>query len=146
MDNKIYIDGVDVSECDYVLNNSLKGKQHCPNKAMPYAKETSCIECKTNSTRYNFCKHNPNCYYKQLQRLKEDKKYRLEEIQNLNNKIKILTSITDKTNKYKQALEEVREITKKYYLSDKNLLATGIGINPYGAIIGIRDKINEVLK
>ena len=47
---------------------------------------------------------------------------------------------------YKQALEDVRDITKKYYLSDKKLLATGIEINPYGAIIDIQDKINEVLK
>ena len=47
--------------------------------------------------------------------------------------------------KLKQALEEVREITKKYYLSDKKLLATGIEINPYGAIIEIQEKINEVL-
>ena len=48
--------------------------------------------------------------------------------------------------KYKQALEDIREVTKKYYISDKKLLATGIGINPYGAIIEIQDKINEVLK
>lgn len=65
---ELIINGVDVINCDYILNNSVKGKYHSPAKSMPYAKETSCIECKTNSTRYNFCKHNPDCYYKQWQR------------------------------------------------------------------------------
>ena len=70
-DKQIIIDGIDVSGCEYCLNNKLKGKTHAPAKSMPYAKETSCIECKTKSTRYNFCKHNPNCYYKQLKRAEQ---------------------------------------------------------------------------
>lgn len=54
--------------------------------------------------------------------------------------------LKEENEQYKQALEEVREITKKYYLPDKKILAIGIEINPYGAIIEIQDKINEVLK
>lgn len=54
--------------------------------------------------------------------------------------------LRDENEKLIQALEEIREITKKYYLSDKKLLATGIMINPYNAIIEIQDKINEVMK
>lgn len=56
-----------------------------------------------------------------------------------------IVRLSEKYEQYKKALEEVREITEKYYLSDKKLLATGIEINPYGAIIDIQDKINEVL-
>ena len=68
MDKKIYINGVNVSECSYAITP----KRQCPNKPMPYAKETSCIGCKEHNTKLNFCKNNPNCYYKQLQRLKEE--------------------------------------------------------------------------
>lgn len=65
-DKEIIIDGVDVSECNYVI----LPKKQCPMKSMPYAKETSCIACKEHNTKRNFCKNNPNCYYKQL-KLKE---------------------------------------------------------------------------
>ena len=74
MTEEIIIDGVDVAGCEYMLNNKIKGKQHCPAKAMPYAKETSCICRKSIDTPYNFCKHNPNCHYKQLKRLEQENK------------------------------------------------------------------------
>lgn len=73
MPEEIIIDGVNVAECEYMLNNKIKGKQHCPAKAMPYAKETSCICRKSIDTPYNFCKHNPNCHYKQLKRLEQER-------------------------------------------------------------------------
>ena len=63
--DKVIIDGVDVSECSYAITP----KRQCPNKPMPYAKETSCIGCKEHNTKLNFCKNNPDCYYKQLKRL-----------------------------------------------------------------------------
>lgn len=63
-DKPIIIDGVDVSGCRY----AILPKSQCPQKAMLYAKEVSCIACKENNTKLNFCKNNHNCNYKQLQR------------------------------------------------------------------------------
>ena len=80
MDKEIIIDGVNVAGCEYMLNNKIKGKQHCPAKAMPYAKETSCICRKSIDTPYNFCKHNPNCHYKQLKRLEQENAQKQEMI------------------------------------------------------------------
>ena len=68
MTEQIIINGIDVSECCY----AILPKKQCPMKSMPYAKETSCTACKENNTKLNFCKNNPNCYYKQLKR-KEQK-------------------------------------------------------------------------
>lgn len=64
MAEEIIIDGVDVSKCNY----AILPKKQCPMKSMPYAKETSCIACKEHNTKLNFCKNNPNCYFKQLNR------------------------------------------------------------------------------
>ena len=61
---KIEIDGVDVGGCCY----AILPKNQCPAKIKPYAKETSCIACKEHNTKLNFCKNNPNCYFKQLSR------------------------------------------------------------------------------
>ena len=63
-DKQIIIDGVDVSGCEYII----PPHKQCPNKPMPYAKETSCFACKEHNTKLNFCKNNPNCYYKQHKR------------------------------------------------------------------------------
>ena len=129
MTDKIIIDGVDVSGCDYCLNNKLKGKGHAPSKSMPYAKETSCIECKTNSTKYNFCKHNPNCHYKQLKRLEAENerlKQQLAEIgkswgeiqrlrkekENLIEQLVIYNQFENSYNNYKQFLQEIKEIAE----------------------------------
>lgn len=78
-EEEIIIDGIDVSGCEYMLNNKIKGKQHCPAKAMPYAKETSCICRKSIDTPYNFCKHNSNCHYKQFKRLEQELKWANDE-------------------------------------------------------------------
>lgn len=63
-EEKIEIDGVDVGGCCY----AILPKNQCPAKIKSYAKETSCIACKEHNTKLNFCKNNPNCYYKQLAR------------------------------------------------------------------------------
>lgn len=102
---EIIIDGVDVAGCEYMLNNKIKGKQHCPVKAMPYAKETSCICRKSIDTPYNFCKHNPNCHYKQLKRL-EQENARLKE--NDCEQCKHL----DLYIKYKQTMQEIKSIAE----------------------------------
>lgn len=72
---QIIIDGVGVSGCGYII----PPRKQCPNKPMPYAKETSCFACKEHNTKLNFCKNNPNCYYKQLQRAEQ----KLEKIRKL---------------------------------------------------------------
>lgn len=59
---EIMIDGVDVSECHF----AILPKDSCPAKSRPYARETSCIACKEHNTILNYCKNNPNCYFKQL--------------------------------------------------------------------------------
>ena len=69
MADKIIIDGIDISECNY----AILPKHQCPMKSMPYAKETSCIACKEH------CKNNPNCYFKQLKRA-EQKLEKIKEI------------------------------------------------------------------
>ncbi len=55
-DKQIMIDGVDVSGCKcFYINDSHPERQECIN---PYCK--------------GFCKDNPNCYYKQLQRKEQE--------------------------------------------------------------------------
>ena len=60
-DKELIINGINVIDCFFLIHP----KKQCPMKSMPYAKEASCIGCKENNTRLNFCKNNPNCYYKQ---------------------------------------------------------------------------------
>lgn len=78
---KIIIDGVDVSECCY----AILPKNQCPAKMKPYAKETSCVACKQDNTKLNFCKNNPNCYFKQKVRKEQECEKLKEENQNLKN-------------------------------------------------------------
>lgn len=112
MTNKIIVDEIDVSECIY----ALIPKKQCPNKPMPYAKETSCAVCKEKITQHNFCKNNPNCYYKQLKRKEqecENYKRDYDELFAFNNEL-----INDKfhlgiqRNRYKRALDEIEEVCK----------------------------------
>lgn len=124
MTEEIIIDGVNVAGCEYMLNNKIKGKQHCPAKAMPYAKETSCICRKSIDTPYNFCKHNPNCHYKQLKRLEQER----DELKFENDRYKQLLKgcptededcglcVIDEQNKrLKQENKELKEKKDKYY-------------------------------
>lgn len=81
MGNSVYIDGCNVAEC--IESLTIEG----------YAEN-----CRiTNSC----CKHSPNCYFKQLQRAKAE-----------NEKLKEMTGVYSARlmGKYKQALEEIREI------------------------------------
>ena len=77
MTEPIIIDGVNVAECVY----AILPKNQCPAKSMPYAKETSCIACKEHNTKLNFCKNNPDCYFKQLKRLEKENEMLEEEKQ-----------------------------------------------------------------
>ena len=142
MTKEIIIDGVNVAECDYVI----LPENQCPNKPMPYAKETSCIACKEHNTKLNFCKNNPNCYFKQLQRLKQEneqlkdalKTWQYSDTQHL---IKI--------NDYKQALEEIREAFREcsYNASFMNNCSEKCKFykSCNGELSAIENKINEAL-
>ena len=92
MIDKIIIDEIDVSGCVYALTP----KKQCPNKPMPYAKETSCVVCKEKITSYNFCKKNHNCHYKQLKRKEQ-------ECEQKNENIKYLSKCLD--NSYKMQMD-----------------------------------------
>ena len=58
-DKEIYIDGVNVAECGYF---------ECDTKCMIYGYGLS-----GNDTFCRECKDNPNCYYKQLKRLEQER-------------------------------------------------------------------------
>lgn len=125
-DKQIIIDGVDVSGCTYII----PPHKQCPNKPMPYAKETSCIACKEHNTKRNFCKNNPNCYYKQYKR-KEQENEELKEILKegcLHN----LTLMTEQR-VLLQTLTEIKDYCNKYPQNS-------IGFKKY-----ILQKIKEVL-
>lgn len=120
--NKI-INGVDVSECVYAI---LPEKQ-CPAKSMPYAKETSCVACKEHNTKHNFCKNNPNCNFKRFKRKDQECEELKREIAfgnngKLSDKIRaiVFKDLNDENSKYKQALDEIRNIIKS--LENENIL------------------------
>ena len=80
-DNQIIIDGVDVSKC---------GHYH-------YGKcEIDYDEWNNEIIRYNECQNNPNCYYKQLKREKQECK------------------------RLKQTLTEIKEICRFNCYNDNN--------------------------
>lgn len=153
MENEIIIDGVNVAECNDI-----------------YGKEWINPQCLGDGA--GWCKDHPNCYFKQLQRIKanidqlkkENEELHLKYagcktantgINELNSelkteneelKAKIETYVCSancykyiEANKYKQALEEVRDRIKGYHLK--------VGGEVVGAdtIYDIEKKISEVL-
>lgn len=106
---EIIIDGVDVSGCNY----AILPKNKCPAKIMPYAKETSCIACKEHNTKLNFCKNNPNCYFKQLKRKEQECEEHRRNAESYCKSYQYSCAVngkmTDKALKYKQALDEIAE-------------------------------------
>lgn len=126
-DKEIIIDGVNVAGCDY----AILPKDSCLAKPQPYAKETSCIACKEHNTKLNFCKNNPNCYYKQLQRKEQE----CEELKEAS--LTLAEGLNYRQNKldnYKQALKKIEEYCKNHKY-------TG-----WVDVEGIMDIINEVKK
>lgn len=155
MENKeIYIDGVNVAGCGYFCEID----KECNICGMGTdGEDTFCRDCKDNS----------NCYYKQLQRLKQEneelKKFfdsAAKKNTNLENKMKeyreqyddlYWTSnqlLKDKT-KLKQALEEVRDIVMESKPVDEPISASEFTIRQMGLqtnkLIRTLAKINEVL-
>ena len=81
-DKQIIIDGVDVSKC---------GHYH-------YGKcEIDYDEWNNEIIRYNECQNNPNCYYKQLKREKQE------------------------CERLKQTLAEIKEIAEDFYLDGEHV-------------------------
>ena len=151
MTEEIMIGGIDVSGCEYMLNNKIQGKQHCPAKAMPYAKETSCICRKSIDTPYNFCKHNPNCHYKQLKRLEFELKvtkadYEASEQENKKQKEYIKDLQVRKDRYYLQVLEYERQVNDwiSFYIKVRDIVAGNYEMLESQGLQDLRRIINEV--
>ena len=126
MSEKIIIDGVDVSGCEYACNTAF-GKNGCKHPMM----------------KNIYCSKNPNCYFKQLARKTqecESLKQEIEILQNnfdtatrdCNDEIEILkqeceelkkqlefvrthrTVVDAEKNSYRKALENIEKIIKEY--------------------------------
>lgn len=59
-DKQIIIDGVDVSECEWIREIILDSEYICT--------------CNLNKKISGYCKDNPNCLYKQLKRKEQENK------------------------------------------------------------------------
>ncbi len=157
MTEPIIIDGIDVSECSY----AILPKKQCPMKSMPYAKETSCTACKENNTRLNFCKNNPNCYFKQLKSKEQECKSLYNKLQKAeNNCIKVFnlfselgekyTKLKVECEKYKKCIDDIKIINKDLLkgICDNCDWHNTDGCDPEdfvcGELIKIKQKINEV--
>ena len=147
---EIIIDGVNVAEC---IHLSIIEKECC---------------CNNQYEKYATCK-NYNCYYKQLQRLKQEnelakqfingilKRFEIENYDWQEDQNKIMAEIDNKNNalldeveddlveyysKYRYALEEIREITEQ----DRNCMNSEVDCCRLCEKLDlIQNKINEVL-
>ena len=94
-DKQILIDGVDVSGCEYFL----KGYCYCINHIVERMSENE------------FCKDNPNCYYKQLLRKEQE----CEELKDLNTRLDNQREIYWKGyQKLQQTLSDIKPILEVY--------------------------------
>ena len=58
MSKKIYIDGTDISGCEWIREIELDSEYICA--------------CNSLNKTSSYCKDNPNCYYKQLARKEQE--------------------------------------------------------------------------
>ena len=156
----IIIDGADVSECGFF--HPEYGDKYC-HIALAFSEDYGeCLECE----------NNPDCYFKQLQRLKAENEELIKDIERRKqwrvNSIYTIKKLSDNAKAYirafnnsnieinelKQALEEIREIAKvckdrsecfscKYY-DDCEIEDAEMPTHDISKFI--IDKINEVLK
>ena len=134
MTDEIIIDGVDVSECEYI---------NCCDK------KTKCIILQNDiCTDSQYCK-GCNCYYKQLkqvekenEQLKEVAAKRLIDegffISTLNKLRKIIDKKLEKENKLTNALQEIKTLVTKHYLQNKKQL-----VQNYDCLDNFMKKIEE---
>ena len=149
MSEEMIIDGVNVAECDYILSNLT-----CIHKDIKMKK---CIK---------LCANIPNCHYKQLQRLKQENERLASNYENLyqsakqlynkynkfegkkeNELVALINRISDLAYKYKQALEEIREIAKynQFYDPRYFMMRGDIGQVQNTRMTEIYEKCNEAL-
>lgn len=99
------IDGVDVAGCEFAVKtiNDNRIKCHCAKGLLQIAN----MQEQPESIKSGLCENNPNCYYKQLKRLEQEnaelKKNDCEQCKHLDLYIK-----------YKQTLQEIKEIAERY--------------------------------
>ncbi len=95
----IYLDGVDVSGCEYACNTAF-GKNGCKHPMM----------------KNIYCFKNPNCYFKQLAR-------KTQECEELKNNLHIANTNHEAAEKecdrYLEALEEIEEYINQYEMLGK---------------------------
>ena len=139
MSEEIIIDGVNVAECKY-----YEDMHECPDNLNGGYYVQHCY-CDLQGDNYCICNKNHNCYFKQLQRLKQENEELKADLKAETEQAhKWYQRETDKhfvAIKYKQALEEIREITKKY---DAEVGDTIIA-NPIQDCYDVFIKVNEVL-
>ena len=93
MENKeIYIDGVDVSGCEFAVKpiNDNRIKCHCAKGLLQIAK----MQEQPENIKSGLCENNSNCYYKQLERKEQE----CEELKKQVQGYKGLTTSTGKMN------------------------------------------------
>ena len=100
MTEEIIIDGVDISECGFTNACDKKMK---------------CIILQDDVYETNPYCEGYNCYYKQLQRLKQEN----ETYKRKNVELQITLNEFDRFNNYRKALEEIREICLKITNGDE---------------------------
>ena len=155
--NKIYIDGVNVAECkqlieDYQQCNRIEGK---------YEHIFNVCEFGERGVEDYFmsCRDNPNCCYKQLQRLKQENeklKTKIQEVVRANDVIiaessaflknfcdepTLLTETAKQRDNYRKALEEIREIAGRLWSNKYQSVEEA-----ENDVYFISNKINEVLE
>ena len=111
-DKQIIIDGADVSKCKYFDCNY----KEC--KAEYYVRHGYEI------VKYDSCRENPNCYYKQLKRKEQECERLKEEVSLLKESNSKLQQIEDvnslekcylqQLDKLKQTIAEIKEICNEY--------------------------------
>ena len=139
---EIIIDGIDISECEYINCCSKKAK---------------CIILQDDIlSDSQYCESESNCYYKQLKRLEQENTKLKEELQRYKDmEAKGLEEFKDvggcwgcgiqsasdqyfnEAKKYRKALEEIREVVKRTDFCHSPSVANLISV--------IRHEINEVL-
>lgn len=107
-DKEIIINGIDVSGCEFAVKpiNDNRIKCHCAKGLLQIAK----MQEQPESIKSGLCENNPNCYYKQLKCKEQECEELKQWKKGAENLFKAQIDNTDKiTNRYKQALDEIRQ-------------------------------------
>lgn len=120
---QIMIDGIDVVDCNYIID-------HDPPKTRgTWGGAIHKGACKIYSKD---CKHNPDCYFKQLTR-------KTQECEELKRKVELMKDCPDcKVDEYKKALDEIEKVC----LEDTYTFADGTQIR-YDSLDEILSIINK---